>query len=62
MKKEHASNIQGFNAFGFGYLGIIDNDEVQVFQKPINVSIIQLRGAYLELISLNVTLMQMDLY
>ncbi|MGP4071960.1 asparaginase [Piscibacillus sp. B03] len=35
VKKEHASNIQGFNSFGFGYLGIIDNDEVQVFQKPI---------------------------
>ena len=35
VKKEHASNIQGFNAFGFGYLGIIDNDRVQVFQKPI---------------------------
>ncbi|MDP4161847.1 MAG: asparaginase [Bacillota bacterium] len=35
VKKEHASNIQGFNAFGFGYLGIIDNDEVQVFQKPL---------------------------
>jgi L-asparaginase len=35
VKKEHASNIQGFNAFGFGYLGIIDNDEVEIFQKPI---------------------------
>ncbi|MFC0298002.1 asparaginase [Geobacillus jurassicus] len=35
VKKEHASNIQGFNAFGFGYLGIIDNDEVHVYQKPI---------------------------
>jgi L-asparaginase len=35
VKKEHASNIQGFNAFGFGYLGIIDNDEVYVYQKPI---------------------------
>jgi len=35
VKKEHASNIQGFNAFGFGYLGIIDNDRVHVFQKPI---------------------------
>jgi L-asparaginase len=35
VKKEHASNIQGFNAFGFGYLGIIDNDEVHVFQRPI---------------------------
>ncbi len=35
VKKEHASNIQGFNAFGFGYLGIIDNDEVVLFQKPV---------------------------
>ncbi|TFB23950.1 asparaginase [Filobacillus milosensis] len=35
VKKEHASNIQGFNAFGFGYLGIIDNDQVQVFQRPL---------------------------
>ncbi|NHM29101.1 asparaginase [Neobacillus terrae] len=35
VKKEHASNIQGFNAFGFGYLGIIDNDQVQIFQKPL---------------------------
>jgi L-asparaginase len=35
VKKEHASNIQGFNSFGFGYLGIIDNDQVYIFQKPI---------------------------
>ncbi|MFN7252170.1 MAG: asparaginase [Anaerobacillus sp.] len=36
VKKEHASNIQGFNAFGFGYLGIIDNDKVYLYQKPAN--------------------------
>lgn len=36
VKKEHASNIQGFNVFGFGYLGIIDNDKVIVYQKPLN--------------------------
>ncbi|CAM3716430.1 asparaginase [Alkalicoccus chagannorensis] len=35
VKKEHASNIQGFNAFGFGYLGIIDNDAVHLYQKPV---------------------------
>jgi L-asparaginase len=35
VKKEHASNIQGFSVFGFGYLGIIDNDVVHIFQKPI---------------------------
>ncbi len=35
VKKEHASNVQGFNSFGFGYLGIIDNESVHIFQKPI---------------------------
>ncbi|WP_337969916.1 asparaginase [Virgibacillus salexigens] len=35
VKKEHASNIQGFNSFGFGYLGIIDNETVHMFQKPL---------------------------
>ncbi|NJP38167.1 asparaginase [Alkalicoccus luteus] len=35
VKKEHASNVQGFNAFGFGYLGIIDNDVVHMYQRPI---------------------------
>ncbi|NBJ70470.1 MULTISPECIES: asparaginase [Clostridia] len=35
VKKEHASNVQGFNSFGFGYLGIIDNEAVHIFQKPL---------------------------
>ncbi|GIN10788.1 L-asparaginase [Shouchella clausii] len=35
VKKEHASNLQGFNAFGFGYLGIIDNDVIFTYQKPV---------------------------
>jgi L-asparaginase len=35
VKKEHASNVQGFNSFGFGYLGIIDNETVYIFQKPL---------------------------
>ncbi|MEH7303546.1 asparaginase [Neobacillus drentensis] len=43
VKKEHASNIQGFNAFGFGYLGIIDNDQVHVFQKPIKREYFELK-------------------
>lgn len=42
VKKEHASNIQGFNSFGFGYLGIIDNDRVYVYQKPINREIFKI--------------------
>ncbi|MGG5253771.1 asparaginase [Neobacillus sp. SM06] len=45
VKKEHASNIQGFNAFGFGYLGIIDNDEVHVFQKPIKREFYSIQSA-----------------
>jgi L-asparaginase len=44
VKKEHASNIQGFNVFGFGYLGIIDNDNVHVFQKPIRREYYQLKS------------------
>ncbi|WP_409298042.1 asparaginase [Peribacillus sp. SCS-26] len=35
VKKVHASNLQGFESFGYGYLGIIDNDVVNVYQKPI---------------------------
>lgn len=45
VKKEHASNIQGFNAFGFGYLGIIDNDQVHVFQKPIKREYFEIKKA-----------------
>ncbi len=44
VKKEHASNIQGFNAFGFGYLGIIDNDVVHVYQKPIKRETFEIKG------------------
>jgi L-asparaginase len=35
VKKVHASNLQGFSSFGFGYIGIIDNDKVYVYQKPL---------------------------
>lgn len=35
VTKEHASNLQGFTSFGYGYLGIIDNDEVFLYQKPV---------------------------
>jgi len=35
IKKVHASNLQGFDSLGHGYLGIIDNDVVSLYQKPI---------------------------
>lgn len=36
VKKVHSSNLQGFDSFGHGYLGIIDNNVVSVYQKPIS--------------------------
>ncbi|MCK1982405.1 MULTISPECIES: asparaginase [Peribacillus] len=36
VKKVHASNLQGFVSFGYGYLGIIDNDVVSIYQKPLH--------------------------
>ncbi|WP_078391196.1 asparaginase [Shouchella patagoniensis] len=42
VKKEHASNLQGFNAFGFGYLGIIDNDVIFTYQKPVKREMYQI--------------------
>lgn len=35
VKKVHASNLQGFESFGYGYLGIIDNEIVSIYQKPL---------------------------
>lgn len=35
VKKIHSSNLQGFGTFGYGYLGIVDNGEVILYQKPI---------------------------
>ncbi|MGE7601408.1 asparaginase [Peribacillus sp. NPDC097675] len=35
VKKVHASNLQGFESYGYGYLGIIDNEVVSLYQKPI---------------------------
>lgn len=43
VKKEHASNLQGFNAFGFGYLGIIDNDQIHLYQKPVKREVYQIQ-------------------
>lgn len=33
--KVHASNVDGFSSEGYGYLGIIDQDFVTVYQKPL---------------------------
>lgn len=41
VKKVHSSNLQGFDSFGHGYLGIIDNDVVSVYQKPITHEVLE---------------------
>ncbi|MGL4523857.1 MAG: asparaginase [Bacilli bacterium] len=41
VKKVHASNVQGFSVFGFGYVGIVDHDEVIIYQKPLSREYIQ---------------------
>lgn len=44
VKKVHSSNLQGFDSFGHGYLGIIDNDVVSVYQKPISREVHQVKN------------------
>lgn len=44
VKKVHSSNLQGFDSFGHGYLGIIDNDSVSVYQKPIWRDVYEVSG------------------
>lgn len=35
VKKKHASNVAGFTSFGFGYLGVVDQEHVFIYQKPV---------------------------
>ncbi|WP_018922207.1 asparaginase [Salsuginibacillus kocurii] len=44
VKKVHASNVQGFDSFGYGYLGIIDNNVPYIFQKPIREDIYHIQA------------------
>ncbi|MNF80601.1 putative L-asparaginase [compost metagenome] len=44
VKKVHASNLQGFESFGYGYLGIIDNNVVSVYQKPVYREFYDIKG------------------
>ncbi|MTD30078.1 asparaginase [Planomicrobium sp. YIM 101495] len=44
VKKVHSSNLQGFDSFGHGYLGIIDNDDVWVYQKPVTRDVHQAKS------------------
>jgi len=45
VKKVHASNLQGFATFGYGYLGIIDNDTVSLYQKPVHQEHFEIKEA-----------------
>lgn len=35
VEKVHASNLAGFASYGFGYLGIIDQDYINIYQHPV---------------------------
>ncbi len=35
VKKGHASNLDAFHSPGFGYIGIVDQEQVYYYQKPI---------------------------
>jgi len=43
IKKKHASNVDGFDSFGFGYLGTIDQDKVFIYQKPVKKETYQIK-------------------
>jgi len=45
VKKVHSSNLQGFATFGYGYLGIIDNDTVSLYQKPVHQEYFEIKEA-----------------
>lgn len=42
MKKQHASNVDGFFSPGFGYLGTADQDEIAIHQRLIKRETYQL--------------------
>ncbi|QDI89928.1 asparaginase [Salicibibacter halophilus] len=35
VQKTHTSNVQGFYAPGYGYFGLIDNERVNLYQRPL---------------------------
>lgn len=35
VKKVHSYNVNGFNSYGYGYLGYVDDDDVYIYQKPV---------------------------
>ncbi len=35
VRKVHTSNLDAFHSYGFGFLGMVDRDNVYIYQKPI---------------------------
>lgn len=36
VKKQNASNLDGFTSPGYGHLGIVDQENIYIYQKPIH--------------------------
>src|SRR5699024_1804196 len=49
VEKVHASNVAGFTAYGFGYLGIIDQENINIYQRPIKREYFALQTALPEI-------------
>ena len=52
VKKNHASNVDGFNAPGFGHLGYVDEEEVILYGKAVKKETYELKSElpYVEII------------
>jgi len=46
VKKVHTSSIDAFGSIGYGILGYIDNDEVNIYQKPIKKEHYEIKDNY----------------
>ncbi|MEH7342406.1 asparaginase [Bacillus sp. JJ1532] len=43
VQKVHASNLNGFTSYGFGYLGIVDQEKIYIYQKPVKREVYRIR-------------------
>lgn len=56
VTKKHASNLDGFTAFGVGVLGIIDQDDIEILQRPMEIEKYRLNNPLVNVEILKVSL------
>lgn len=45
VTKYHSSNLDGFSSSGFGYLGVVDQDKVYYYQRPVRRETYNIEGS-----------------